>query len=198
MNIYISSSWKNRVTVRLVATALRNKGYEVYDFTDPTCRTTPEIPPEAFPEQFDPNKHSYAEYLNRVEWHSAVTENRAALDACDVVLLLLPCGIDATADWAYAVGQGKQSIVFGHPRAGERSPVHLWAELMTESWEDVYQQIEEWTWRPSSGPDMPYPDFESFAKACRQAIKRKSGPRNRAQLLRMLAKHVERVARKVL
>jgi hypothetical protein len=36
---------------------------EVYDFTDPQCRKTPEIPPEAFPEQFDPLKHQYRSYL---------------------------------------------------------------------------------------------------------------------------------------
>lgn len=48
MNIYLSSSWKNRDKVREIAIDLRKHGYEVYDFTDPNCRKTEEIPPEKF------------------------------------------------------------------------------------------------------------------------------------------------------
>jgi hypothetical protein len=132
MKVYISSSWKNRSEVRALADALRLHEHEVYDFTDPACRQTPEIPPEQFPEQFDPLQHHYPEYLNRPEWRQAVEENRKALAWCDVVVLLLPCGIDATADWALAVGMGKRSVVVGYPKAGERSPVHLWADVMVD------------------------------------------------------------------
>jgi hypothetical protein len=126
--IYISSSWKNRERVRALAEMLRGDGHEVYDFTDPSCRKSEEIPPERFPEEFDPEQHLYSEYLDRPEWHQAVSENRQALDRCDLVVLLLPCGNDAHADWAYAVGRGKKSVVVGHPGKGERSPVHLWAD----------------------------------------------------------------------
>ncbi len=57
MNIYLSSSWKNRVRVRALAIALRSEGHEVYDFTDPNSRKMPEIPPEKYPDLFDPVKH---------------------------------------------------------------------------------------------------------------------------------------------
>jgi len=130
MKIYISSSWKNRTLVRIIAKKIRTKGHEVYDFTDPKCRSTPEIPPEQFPEQFDPEKHEYKQYLDRPEWRNAVEENRRAIEQCDVIVLLLPCGIDATADWAYGLGLGKKSCVVGAPKAGERSPTHLWANKM--------------------------------------------------------------------
>jgi len=137
MKIYISSSWKNRSRVRSLAKDLSFMGHEVYDFTNPDCRKTPEIPPEKFPEQFDPNKHFYPEYLDRPEWRAAVEENKDALAWCDLVLLLLPCGIDATADWALAVGMGKRSIVVGQPVIGERSPVHLWADAMVGTEEEA-------------------------------------------------------------
>lgn len=66
---------------------------EVYDFTDPACRKAPEIPPEAFPEQFDPDKHVYGDYLQTVpHWRQAVYGNLEALRRCDLCLLLLPCG----------------------------------------------------------------------------------------------------------
>lgn len=131
MNIYISSSWKNRDRVRALAIALRAQGYEVYDFTDPACRKSPEIPPEAFPEQFDPNKHVYGDYLNTVpNWRQAVYTNLDAIRNCDLCLLLLPCGADSHADWGVAVGLGKRTIVVGHPKAGERTQSHMWAEKL--------------------------------------------------------------------
>lgn len=141
MKIYISSSWKNRDDVRSLAVKLRSYGHEVYDFTDSGCRTTPEIPPEKFPEQFDPSKHVYSAYLDRAEWRNAVTENKRAIARSDLIILLLPCGVDSTADWAYGLGLGKKSCVVGHPKAGERSPVHLWADAMFPDAEDAVRWV---------------------------------------------------------
>lgn len=134
MNVYISSSWKNRDRVRALAVLLREHGHTVYDFTDPACRNTPEIPPERFPNNFDPEQHVYREYITSVpEWRSAVECNRGALDHCDAVVLLLPCGADAHSDWGYAVGRGKLSAVIGAPRAGDRTPTHMWADTLLDS-----------------------------------------------------------------
>lgn len=144
MNIYISSSWKNRQRVREVAVALREYGHEVYDFTDPACRKTPEIPPERFPVQWDPEIGSYAEYITSVpEWRQAVECNRAALDRCDAVVLLLPCGADAHADWAYAVGRGKRSCVVGAPKAGDRTPTHMWADTILDYDDEITGWLAE-------------------------------------------------------
>jgi hypothetical protein len=138
MNIYISSSWKNRDRVRNMAVRLREFGHTVYDFTDPKCRNTPEIPPEKYPEEFDPDEHIYREYINKPEWKAAVMCNKEAIEIADLIILLLPCGIDSHADWALGVGMGKKSIVVGHPKKGERSPVHLWADLFVDNDDDVY------------------------------------------------------------
>ncbi len=116
--------------MRNLACGLRAGGFDVYDFTDAACRTTPEIPPERFPETFDPTKHVYADYINRPEWRAAVFENKRAIEQSDLVVLVLPCGNDAHADWAYGVALGKRPVVVGQPRPGERSPVHLWADAI--------------------------------------------------------------------
>lgn len=129
--IYISASWKRREEVRSLAESLRKMGHDVYDFTDPECHKSV-CPPEKFPEPFDPEKHLYHEYLGRSEWYMAVKENYEAISECDWVILLLPCGIDSTADWAAGVGMGKKTVVVGHPNKGERSPVHLWANYMAK------------------------------------------------------------------
>lgn len=141
MNVYISSSWKNRDRVRALAILLRSHGHTVYDFTDPACRNTPEIPPEKFPDAFDPERHHYPTYIQRREWRAAVECNRAALDVADACVLLLPCGPDSHADWAYAVGRGKRSAVVGHPRAGERTPTHMWAEAFLDADADVVEWL---------------------------------------------------------
>lgn len=147
-NIYISSSWKNRERVRALAVRLRACGYEVYDFTDPESRKSPEIPPERFPDQFDPGKHVYGPYLSSVpEWRAAVEGNREALKRCDFVVLMLPCGNDAHADWALAVGMGKRSVVVGQPRAGERTPSHLWAEAI------LVHEVDLLPWLAANGFD---------------------------------------------
>ena len=143
MNVYISSSWKQREQVRALAVELRADGHEVYDFTDPACRNTPEIPPERFPEQFDPERHIYRDYIQSVpEWRDAVVCNRHALGWADVVVLLLPCGNDAHADWAYGVGVGKRSVVVGAPRAGDRTPTHMWADAILDHTTDVARWLK--------------------------------------------------------
>ena len=137
-NVYISSSWKNREQVREVASRLRAEGFTPYDFTDPSCRTTPEIPPEKFSENFDPDKHEYSEYIRSVpEWKQAVKANQIALRDCDAVLLLLPCGNDAHADAYYALGLGKHLVVCGQPVKGDRTPTHLWADAVVPFAEDA-------------------------------------------------------------
>jgi len=136
--VYISSSWKNRDRVRALAETLRSAGHEVFDFTNPAHRQTPEIPPERFPEQFDPERHVYRAYLDAVpEWRAAVEENRRALERTDAVVLVLPCGMDAHADAFYALGRGAHLAVLGAPRAGERCPTHLWAGALLDADGDV-------------------------------------------------------------
>lgn len=142
MKIYLSSSWKQRVRVRDFAIRLRGIGHDVYDFTDPACRKTPEIPPERFPDEFDPERQLYVDYIQHVpEWRQAVMCNKEALEACDLVILMLPCGSDAHADWALAVGMGKPSIVCGQPRKGERTPSHLWADRIMRDENEVFASL---------------------------------------------------------
>lgn len=88
-----------------------------------------EVPPELYKEKFDPEKHVYETYLlNMTEYREAVMCNQAAIRACDLCVLLLPCGNDSHADWGVAVGANKLTYVVSHPLAGERTPSHLWAD----------------------------------------------------------------------
>ncbi len=142
MRIYISSSWKNKERVRAMAKRLEEMGLSVYDFTNPKCRKCQEIPPGTTA-GFDPELHDYRKYINWTLFRDAVYENRKAIDECDMVVLLLPCGNDAHADWAYGVGRGKPSVIVGHPNAGGQSPTHLWADMMVVDDESLYLFLEQ-------------------------------------------------------
>jgi len=143
MKIYISSSWKNRDRVRIMAQTLENLGQIVFDFTNEKKRKYPICPPEKYPEQFDPEKHIYSEYILNGDWLSVVNENRYEIEHCDLIILMLPCGIDATADWAYGVGCGKPSLICGNPPKGERSPVHLWANKIFNTDEELIKYLKK-------------------------------------------------------
>jgi len=142
MNIYLSSSWKNRERVHLLAMKLRKEGYDVYDFTDQLRRKEVGLAPENFPTLFDPDEHIYKWYLeDRPELRKGVEENRKALERCDAVVMLLPCGNDAHADAYYGKGFGKKLIISGQPRRGDVSPTHLWADEMVDYDGEVPQAL---------------------------------------------------------
>jgi len=147
MKIYISSSWSNRAKVREIATQLRRDGHNVYDFTDPATRKVPECPPESQQEPFDPAIHkSYAAYMKTekaARLYASVMNNQEAIRWCDLVILLLPCGNDSHADWAYGVGQGKRSIVVGQPRKGEQTYTQMWADKIIDTVPEMYAYIKE-------------------------------------------------------
>jgi len=144
MKIYISSSWKNRDKVREMAVRLRKEGHRVYDFTDPECRKTAEFPHEKRPAPFDPVVHkSYAALLRNSDMYAAVMNNQEAIRWCDLVILLLPCGLDAHSDWGYGVGLGKASVICGLPKAGDTVYTHCWADKVLDNPDDVYKFIKE-------------------------------------------------------
>lgn len=155
--IFVASSWKQRDRVRTLANEIRKIGFPVFDFTDPSCRSTPEIAPEKVPELFDHEKQSYWSYLHEHQslWYKAVEENRENIERCSMLVMLLPCGIDATADWAYAVAKGKETYIIGEPKAGERSPVHLWADGWFPDDKSFLHHLRRWTY---SEQDRSFPD----------------------------------------
>lgn len=107
--IYVASSWRNDQQPAVVA-ALREAGHEVYDFKNPApgnvgfgwdqCAEHGDA--KAGPRQFA-----------RVVTRSPIAQagfalDKAALDWCDVCVLVLPCGRSAHLEAGYAIGQGKR------------------------------------------------------------------------------------------
>jgi len=109
--IYLASSWRNQQQPEVLS-ALRNEGYEVYDFRNPAEGQ------DGFSwEELDRDWMGWnpVEYAELVTTHPVAAKgfsfDKAALDWCDTCVLLLPSGKSAHLEAGYAAGQGKQVVV---------------------------------------------------------------------------------------
>lgn len=110
LRIYVASSWRNNIQPSVV-TALREAGHEVYDFKNPSADWKGFHWSDA-----DPNytKTNLAWYMADIERNPVCRKgfeyDKAALDWCNVCVLVLPCGRSAHLEAGYACGQGKTVI----------------------------------------------------------------------------------------
>ena len=110
--IYVASSWGNHFQPDIVK-LLRVLDYEVYDF-----RENPAFEEFSLHSQdlIRPHEHSKIpeEALDR-----AFQKDMEALDWCDAVVLVNPCGISAHMELAYAIGSRKPGFVLYQPTRPE-------------------------------------------------------------------------------
>ena len=101
MKIYPATSWRNELYPRLVR-VLRMAGHEVYDYRENNDFRWPCLMLE--------------EYVRLLEFPSAAVaaafqRDKTALDRCDVLILIMPCGRSAHLEAMYVSGVGKPVIV---------------------------------------------------------------------------------------
>lgn len=89
--------------------ALRELGHEVYDFKDPksafSWKQLPEMtPPVTMAQLKDGLDHPLSK--------KGFENDANALDWCDVLVLLLPCGNSAHLEAGYVIGKGKPVFVY--------------------------------------------------------------------------------------
>jgi hypothetical protein len=120
--IYLASSWRNP-HYRRVLEELRNSGHEVYDFRDGGFRWDELEPGFATSD----NEH----WSQVIRTHPMALEHfrkdKAALDWCDTLVLLLPCGRSAHTEFGYAVGQRKDTFILFGPEKIEPELMYLLA-----------------------------------------------------------------------
>lgn len=110
MKIYVASSWRNLLQPAIVS-MLRSGGHDVYDFRHPA----PGVSGFAWSE-IDPNWKTWTPSQYREALHHPVAARGygydiGALNACDAVVYVLPCGRSASWEFGYAMGQGKPGYV---------------------------------------------------------------------------------------
>lgn len=113
MRIYVASSWRNHYQQDVVE-RLRRCKHEVYDFRHPAPLnhgfSWSEV--NAAPQPW--TVAQYQEALGHPLAIDGFRRDRAALDACDACVLVLPAGRSAHLEAGYAAGRGKTLIVLTH------------------------------------------------------------------------------------
>lgn len=109
MRLYIASSWKLEPELKVIAKELRKiEGLEVDLFCDPASgRYIFYIDELDIPRE----KMSALTLLQHWQVHKAADSDYAAIDWCDVLLLILPCGKSSHWEAGYADGIGKKVYV---------------------------------------------------------------------------------------
>jgi hypothetical protein len=124
LRIYVASSWRNDF-VRNMVESLRQNAYDVYDFTRPSLSpggSTAFRWDEIDPGWQDWDAETFRKSLNHPTADRGFAQDMRFLDACDVCILLLPCGRSAHLEAGYAKGRGKSLIVWIGPNCGKVEP----------------------------------------------------------------------------
>lgn len=139
--IYVASSWRNK-KYPLVLDALRREGYQVYDFRNP------EPGNEGFNwRTIDPDwqRWSLAESicaLHSPEAQKGFAFDKAALDWCNTLVLVQPCGKSAHLEAGYAAGQGKQCFALLDREGFETELMYLLLDSICASMPDLLDALQ--------------------------------------------------------
>lgn len=115
MKIYVASSWRNEYQPSVVS-ALRDNGHEVYDFRHDGFGWS-----QVDPEWKNWTKEQYCWLMLEASRNAGsviakgFSRDMEALSACDLCVLVLPCGRSAhlEAGWAKGAGKGLIVLLFG-------------------------------------------------------------------------------------
>lgn len=114
MKIYVASSWRCLMQQGIVHT-LRAIGHDVYDFRNPTGQPGDtgfhwsEVDPEWKTRAWDPDQFVAA--LAHPIARACYKLDDEALRACDLCVLVLPCGRSAHLEAGIAIGLGKPTAI---------------------------------------------------------------------------------------
>lgn len=122
MKIYVASSWRNHHQPNVVR-KLRELGHEVYDFREPKfigngLRSKWPGEGKGFAwSDIDPDWQAWtpSEFRDALDHRVAMNgfnRDMSALEACDLCVLVLPCGRSAHLELGYAEGADKWTIVY--------------------------------------------------------------------------------------
>lgn len=110
MKVYVASSWRNAFQPHVV-TALRAIGHEVYDFKQPVPGDNgfhwTEI--DGGWKQWTPERFRAA--LDHPIAQAGYRKDMDALEGCDSLVLVMPCGRSAHLEAGFALGAGKPTAI---------------------------------------------------------------------------------------
>ena len=105
--VYLASSWRNQ-NYNYALNYLRSAGHEVYDFRNPESHFTWAQIDQSW-KGWDLDQ--YLKALDHEDARKGFVADYAALEWCDLCVLLLPCGRSAHLEAGYCIGKGKDTHI---------------------------------------------------------------------------------------
>jgi hypothetical protein len=143
MKVYVASSWKNRRYPAVVGMA-RSYGWDVYDFRNPPD------PQGAFSwDLIDPEWSTTTDparikaMLDHPLAERGFELDRDAIEGCDALILVQPCGRSAHLELGYAAGLGKKTAVLMAEGDGPDLMYKLCDAMCAGGWE-LMETLNEW------------------------------------------------------
>lgn len=109
--IYVASSWRNQHYTEVVA-KLRYAGHEVYDFRNPPSGDEGFKWSSISEEYLAWTPQKYREQLKHPKAVRRFSNDIEAMEACDVCVMVLPCGRSAHTEAGWFAGKGKTTIAY--------------------------------------------------------------------------------------
>lgn len=110
--VYVASSWRNPM-VEAVVHVLQSNGLSVFDFRNP-----PDDQPAFSFQQVDPNWQRWTlprflrELRDNPTVRHAFERDRIAIERCDILVMVMPCGKSGHLELGYAAGLNKRTVIF--------------------------------------------------------------------------------------
>ncbi len=145
MKVYVASSWRNNAQPSVV-TALRQAGFDVYDFKNPAPGDDGFHWSEIDPDWKAWDSRVFAEKLDHPIAQAGFRKDIDALDECDICVLVMPCGRSAHLEMGYALGAGKLGIIILED--GEPELMYLMADIFAHSVEEAVQYCQTYRETP--------------------------------------------------
>ena len=128
MKIYVASSWRNERQPSIVK-ALRDYGHEVYDFKDPESNGDTGFHwSDIDPDWKDWTPQQFVEKINDPIAVHGFDRDFKAMEWCDTMVLVMPCGRSAHLELGWACGAGKNTAILlsdGEPELMYRTAKNL-------------------------------------------------------------------------
>lgn len=129
--VYVASSWKTQLHDPVVHN-LKIAGLNVYDYRDPPDDVSfsfREVDPQW--ERWSPK--TFARKLREdARVRHAFERDRHAIEVCDILVMVMPCGRSAHLELGYASGLGKRTIILA-PQATQPELMYgLASEICTD------------------------------------------------------------------
>jgi len=140
MRIYVASSWRNTKYPGVVK-ALKEAGFEVYDFRNPEPGDNGFHWSEIDPDWKSWTPQEFVQGLRHPIAQNGFEKDFWALSKCDVCVLVMPCGRSAHLEAGYVIGNGKPLFILLED--GEPELMYKMAFGLCTSTDELLEELDK-------------------------------------------------------